>query len=436
MNRKIRITAVVAAAAILTAGVVCWSPWKEKTVILRLGMFAGSNWDVPMGNTYAITDEVIKRFEDTHPGVRVEYTSGILKNDYPEWLSEQILLGKTPDVFMIPSEDFNLFSSLGALKDMNVLIKEDKAFSKDKYYQVSYELGGIHGHQYGLPYESVPVLMFVNKTLLEKENISIPENDWTWNDFYEICRRVTRDTDGNGVIDQFGFYDYSWKDAACANGTVIFEENGSRCDLGDSKIEEAVSFVKRLSELNQTYTVTSKEFDMGQVAFRPFAFSEYRTYKPYPWSIKKYSNFEWDCIKLPAGPQGGNVSTVDTLFMGIGADTRKEKLAWELLKMFCYDSQTQVELFRYSQGVSVLREVTESNEVVTLLNQDTPGESILNMTLLNEVMESGTSLPKFRKYEEAMRMADNGIEEIIRGEKSLDNGLLVIQREINNVLRN
>ena len=54
-----------------------------------------------------------------------------------------------------------------------------------------------------------------------------------------------------------------------------------------------------LKQLNHNYNVTAKDFDMGRVAFRPFTFAEYRTYKPYPWRIKKYSTFEWDCLKMP-----------------------------------------------------------------------------------------------------------------------------------------
>ena len=28
---------------------------------------------------------------------------------------------------------------------------------------------------------------------------------------------------------------------------------------------------------------------------------EYKTYKPYPWRIKKFAGSEWDCVRLPAG---------------------------------------------------------------------------------------------------------------------------------------
>ena len=72
---------------------------------------------------------------------------------------------------------------------------------------------------------------------------------------------------------------------------------------------------------------------MGRVAFRPFTFAEYRTYKPYPWRIKRYSGFEWDCIPMPAGPSGSNASQLDTLMAGMSSRTLQEKLAWEFLNL-------------------------------------------------------------------------------------------------------
>jgi len=51
-------------------------------------------------------------------------------------------------------------------------------------------------------------------------------------------------------------------------------------------------------------------------------------------------------------------------------------------------------------------------------------------------MKDCVVIPRFPKYEEAMVLADNGITRILNGQRSMDNGLLVLQREINNYLRN
>lgn len=93
---------------------------------LRVGTFAGSNWDVPQGESYAYLDHVIARFEAEHPGVKVTYQSGIRKSDYTEWLAGRELAGEMPDVFLIPQDDFNLYAGLGALLPLDALAKKQE----------------------------------------------------------------------------------------------------------------------------------------------------------------------------------------------------------------------------------------------------------------------------------------------------------------------
>lgn len=84
---------------------------KKKEIILEFGMFTGSNWDVATANSFVIIDKAIARFEKEHPGVRIHYYSGVLKEDYSEWFSRKLLVDKEPDVFMVLGTDFNQFSS-------------------------------------------------------------------------------------------------------------------------------------------------------------------------------------------------------------------------------------------------------------------------------------------------------------------------------------
>ena len=211
-----------------------------KTIVLEFGMFAGSNWDVANANSYVIIDKAIERFEKEHKNVKIHYYSGILKEDYSEWFSRQVLLGKTPDVFMILSNDFNQFASLGILKNLDEFINNDSTFKKREYFKTALLSGEYQEIQYALPYEIVPALMFVNKTLLEKEGIEIPDSEWTWNDLLNICKKATKDIDGDGILDQFGIYNYDWLDAARTNGAALFNENSMEIDLSQQNVVEAV----------------------------------------------------------------------------------------------------------------------------------------------------------------------------------------------------
>lgn len=409
---------------------------KDRTVVLEFGMFAGSNWDVANANSYVIIDKAIERFEKEHKNVKVHYYSGILKEDYSEWFAKKLLLGKTPDVFMILSNDFNQLASLGVLKNLEPLIRKDNSFNKEDYFSINLLSGEYRGTQYAIPYETVPTLMFVNKTLLKKEGIAVPDNDWTWDDLYQICKMVTKDLDGDGRLDQFGTYNYDWLDAVYTNGVTLYDENVMKMNLDNDRVIASVKFIKQLYELNQGQKVTQEDFDSGKVAFMPLPFSDYRTYKTYPYKIKKYLNFQWDCITLPAGENGGNISEVNTLLLGISDKTKEEELAWEFLKLLTHDKDIQMDIFRYSQGASVLKEVTRSKEAEVILQEYMEeSEKVIDNELLSRVIEQGTIAPKFLKYREAVVIATSEIQMIIENNKNVDSSLKILQRKVNQYLK-
>ena len=88
------------------------------------------------------------------------------------------------------------------------------------FYQ-SALLAGNNSSQYALPYEINPTIMCINHDLLTKENIEIPSSDWTIDDFYKICTQVTKDTNHDKSIDQYGCYGFDWKDAIDCYGLNI-----------------------------------------------------------------------------------------------------------------------------------------------------------------------------------------------------------------------
>ena len=414
----------------------CFLGWYlTRPKVLTVGIFAGSNWNVPESESYALMDEAIRRFEAEHPGVKVKYVSGIRKDDYAEWLAERFLEGNEPDVFVVPGADFSLYAATGALAPLTQPLANDTDFSVDVYYPNMLDYGRWQGISYALPVEAVPTLMFVNKTLLAKEGIPIPRNDWTWQDFLRICKMVTKDTDGDGRLDQFGVYDFDWRKAALTNDVQIFSADGKSANFTTQNMEEVLRFMTELHAVNQGQEVTAKDFDMGRVAFRTFTFAEYRTYKPYPWRIKKYSSFEWDCIKLPAGPSGQNSSIIQVLLMGISARSSEPRLSWELLKTICYDPAIQEEMLTMTQGVPARRDVVESPRAQELFITATPGSEEMNLKIVSQVMDASVTEPKFSRYQEAMNLADHKLQHIVQEGLSISSALSQLQKEINAYLQ-
>lgn len=404
--------------------------------VITIGIFSDSYWEVQNGYSYRILEDAIAIFEEQHPGVRVEYVSGILKDDYSEWLSEQLLLGTAPDIFFVLSEDFNDLAESGAFKDLASFVSQDKDFQREAFYSSAYEYGQYREAQYALPYECAPKLMFVNKTILDKEGLSMPDDEWTWDEFYEICRKVTKDTDGNGTIDQFGAVGYTWKEAFESNGIQLFNERGTECYFADDHVETALLFMEKIGKLNSGYTITSRDFDLGNVVFQPMSFSRYRAYKPYPLSVKKYSGFEWECMPMPAGPNGDNISTLDTLLLAMNSKTDREGYAWEFMKLLTCNTQIQSEIFDYSEGVSVLKAVTESDQTLQSLIESSGDTNSLNLPILSEAVENAVVAPRFRNYEQAMSEVDKAVNDILAGSSNFSMEQIIWNRDINKYLSN
>lgn len=411
-----------------------WTSGSRSRKTLTVGVFSDSYWGVQNGYSYQILEDAINRFEEQNQGVQVEYVSGVTKEDYMEWLSEQILQGTAPDIFFLPQENVCEFAEAGALKNLTGMLQESPDFDSTRYYTSTLQSGTYNGELYALPYECAPRLMFVNKTILEQEGIAMPDKNWTFANLYTICQKVTKDTDGNGIPDQFGITGYTVEDAFYGNDVMLFNPSGTECSFTGEKIELAINFLERLGETSNGYEVTEKDFDQGKVAFMPMSFSEYRAYKPYPLSVKKYSGFEWDCLPMPAGPDGSNVSRLDTLLVAMNKKSRNQDLALKFMEFLTGDEEIQGEIFQYSEGVSVLRNVTESEQTLARLLSDS-GPSAFQIETLSEAVENAVVYPGFDGYAEAMQEVENAVSQILENEENISTGQIIYQRKLNAFLK-
>lgn len=435
LSYKKLILAILSLVLVISAFFVYVFVWlQNRPVTLEFGVFSGSNWDMPNLQSYKIFDDAIARFEKENPKVKVKYRYGTLKSDYSEWLSQKIIKGNEPDVFCVLSEDFNTLSAIGILKNLDELMKKDKRFDINKIYMNAIISGQFQNSQYALPSEASPILMFLNKTLLKQEGIPMPNNNWTWDDFYKICKKVTRDTNNDGVIDQFGVAGYTWQNAVYTNGQQLFDTNGERAFFDSPGVLEAVKFSLGINKLDSN--LNTPDFDGGRVAFRPFPFNMYKVYRVYPYRVKMFADFDWGCVKLPRGPKGKNSSELYSFLIGISSRTKYTNEAWDFLKFLTYNEDTQMNVIKYSQGVPVLKSIVESNVFDEELSRNNPDrENFIDKRVLSEIIEDSIVVPRFQKYESAMNLADKEIFQLNKGDKDIENTLVRLNREIDALLK-
>jgi len=412
---------------IITVGVAFYKKSTDK-IVLTIGTYTGSNWDVPSGQGTQFLDQVIQVFEKKYPRVEVRYETGIEKEDYSDWLADQIVSGEQPDIFIVPEYDFNLLASTGNLANITSYLKNQEINSQI-YYDEALRAGQYDGQQFALPFETNPVIMCINSDLLEKEGITLPQSNWSVEEFYKICQQVTKDTDGDGIIDQYGSVGYSWQNAVAGMGIDLFNDNGTEAYFNTSKMVEALNFLSQLEQLQGNYKVSSSDFDQGKVAFMPMTLAEYRTYKPYPYHVTKYSSFEWTCVEMPKENGVKRATQMETALYAISSRSKERALSLEFLKMLCANQSLQQVYFERSQGASPLKAVMTSVETQNLLQGDSFGTTALTTETLNQLL--GTAIPqeKFKSYYNILETADYLIRQTLTSRtRELD--LSTVQREI------
>lgn len=162
-------------------------------------------------------------------------------------------------------------------------------------------------------------------------------------------------------------------------------------------------------------------------------FSEYRAYKSQELSIKKYSDFEWECITMPAGPSGDNYSRLDTLSIAMSEKTTEEETAWEFMKLLTQDEEIQSEIFDYSVGISVLPSVTQSERTIKQIAEKTG--TAFNPGILESAMVKTLISPRVRGYDNALEEVGIAVRSILDSKSNIQMEQIIWNRTLNNFLR-
>ena len=200
---------------------------------------------------------------------------------YEETYTTALNSGEGPDVGYMYNEMFPTYIDAGAVEDMSSYVTDE---DKKEYKYLSN--GNMMDGQYGWPLVTgVPFVLYYNEDILNALGEKAPE---TWDDFARICQEATKDTDGDGKVDRYGFacgmntsdigamqilnaYYYS---ALWQNGGQVYNDDLKSVSFADEAGKEAVTWLKGLtSYMNEDFMslswsdAFSNVFGAGKAAF-------------------------------------------------------------------------------------------------------------------------------------------------------------------------
>lgn len=306
-----------------------------------------------------------REFEARYPGLDVVLTEmggAVGQQDKSRFL---ITGNLQLDVTRIDVTELGAFLAEGALVDLQPYLDADPTWDASRYLPVIEGMRDERGHLYGLTSTFTPHVMYFNRDLLRAAGLEAPRAGWTWDDLLAACRATTRDTDGDGRIDQFGISLTQWLQAVTPwiwqNGGDLLDERCERSRIAEPEAVEALEFVRsllhehRVASFDASFEnqLTQGLFQAGKAAFYgPVGYWE--TYR-----FKYVDAFEWDVAPLPRGEHEAT-SIAMTAYV-VPRTAREPEIAYRFVRRLA-DEEFQRLLARIGNGVPGLAAAARSED--------------------------------------------------------------------------
>ncbi|WP_189325166.1 ABC transporter substrate-binding protein [Streptomyces flaveus] len=252
--------------------------------------------------------ELVKEWNATHPGVKVEYVQGTWESVHDQLLTS-FEGGEAPDIIHDASDDLADFAYGGYLADLTDLLPERL---KSDIPQRSWETATFGEGIYGVPFLQEPRILIANAKWLKESGVRIPtpERPWSWGEFREITDELS-----NGD----GKYCVAWPlkepvsatlNLSLSTGGQLFHQGTDgkvkiRFDEADEVVPETIHDQVNTdgsapsSTLGSSGSDTLPGFFGGRYAMVPLGFS-------YRQQIVQQApkGFDWQVLPAPAGADG------------------------------------------------------------------------------------------------------------------------------------
>ncbi|MGD8238071.1 MAG: sugar ABC transporter substrate-binding protein, partial [Armatimonadota bacterium] len=298
----------------------------DDTVTIRFSI-----WGTPQ---QVLTEqEVVAAFERSHPGIDVEIVH--IPARYNDKVLTMMAGGLAPDVMMVEITPYPQFAVKGALLDLGEYVERDGLDMAD-FYPLALSAFSYEGSLYCLPRDISGQALYYNKSMFEQAGVGCPTAEWTWEDFRAACESLTQDTDGDGIIDQYGALFPLPHAVIWSRGGDFFDdpEHPTRCTLTEAPALEAMRW---FAELYEERIVVPPEVHQDEGYYQMFATGRIGMYFDGRWRTPDFvgiDTFDWDVSVVPRGTAGRFTLHGGTCY-AISSGTRHPEQAWELVRYYC-----------------------------------------------------------------------------------------------------
>jgi multiple sugar transport system substrate-binding protein len=279
-------------------------------------------------------NKLILEFEKLHPDIKIDFQN----TPWPRMMDKLMIAsagGLPPDVARVSSEWFNPLAAKGLLEPLDAYVKRDHYDLDDFYPQAIDGWGRYRGVLYEIPTDIDVHTIYYNKTMFDRYHQPYPDWTWDWNKLVEVSRKLTRDTNGDGRLDQWGYgLDFWWQGYVYSNGGSVLSHDLEKCVLDQPRAVEGLQF---MSDMVNKYHIAPTDDDAANLGtLELFCQGKIGMLISGSWAAElifpvKLKGFVYDAAPVPKG-RGGRATFIGGAAYAVMRRSKHKNEAWEFVK--------------------------------------------------------------------------------------------------------
>ncbi len=312
----------------------------------------------------AVYQSLIDRFQkETGAKVTMEVTTS---DEYGQKMLANKSAGDMPDIFYVGPADVASNVNDGYLLPLDdycdpATIADLWPAIGDAYRYDGKEAGS--GSLYALPHDFSTFAFAYNKDIFDAAGVEYPdpENPYTWDEFVEVCKKLTKDTDGDGEIDQWGCANalqWALDSFIYTNDATFLNDDYTKVEVGESeKFQEALQYFADLTVKNQVTPTYEQDVALG--GYQRWLAGQIGFYACGTWDVGAFMDkntfpYNWGLCGWPTGASGVSMTRNGSVGFAVSADTKYPEAAAALASMFSTDLEAQKVLCGETTGASLM----------------------------------------------------------------------------------
>ena len=263
--------------------------------------------------------EFVEEHKDEIKEVVFEVTT---QDEYNTKMIANMTANDLPDVFYVGPSAVRSYVDNGYVMALDDYVDADTIGKVWGTAQEIYRYDGKNvgsGSLYALPKDLSCFAFAYNKDLFDEAGLDYPdpENPYTYAEFMDVCKQLTKDTDGDGEIDQWGVANanqFGMTPYLYSNGVKFLNEDMTKVNVANNKqLEEALTFYTSLTTEGVTPTVDQ---DAALGGYQRWLDGQIGFYACGTWDVAAFMDdstfpYDWNLLCIRNQPESGPCSSVN-----------------------------------------------------------------------------------------------------------------------------